>query len=180
MSRLAATLLLGSAHAIADAVRQREVSAVAMAQASIARIQATDGRINAFTTQTFERALAQAQLLDVRLAEGDAATANLPLLGVPLAVKNLFDIQGVTTLAGSKIEADKPPAVADALLLKRLCDGGAVLMGALNMDEYAYGFTTENSHRGATHNPHDLSRVAGGSSGEIGRASCRERVSLVV
>ena len=180
MSRLAATLLLGSAHAIADAVRRREVSAVAMAQASIARIQATDGRINAFTTRTFERALAQAQLLDARLAAGDAATSSLPLLGVPLAVKDLFDIQGLTTLAGSRIEADKPPAVADALLLKRLCDAGAVLMGALNMDEYAYGFTTENSHRGATHNPHDLSRVAGGSSGGSGAAVAAGQVPLTL
>ena len=180
MSRLAATLLLGSAHAIADAVRRREVSAVAMAQASIARIQATDGRINAFTTRTFERALAQAQLLDARLAAGDAATSSLPLLGVPLAVKDLFDIQGLTTLAGSKIEADKPPAVADALLLKRLCDAGAMLMGALNMDEYAYGFTTENSHRGATHNPHDLSRVAGGSSGGSGAAVAAGQVPLTL
>ena len=180
MSRLAATLLLGSAHAMADAVRRREVSAVAMAQASIARIQATDGRINAFTTRTFERALAQAQLLDARLATGDAATSSLPLLGVPLAVKDLFDIQGLTTLAGSKIEADKPPAAADALLLKRLCDAGAVLMGALNMDEYAYGFTTENSHRGATHNPHDLSRVAGGSSGGSGAAVAAGQVPLTL
>ena len=165
---------------MADAVRRREVSALAIAQASAERIEATDGQINAFTAHTFDRAFAQAQLLDARLAVGDAATEALPLLGVPFAVKNLFDIQGVTTLAGSSIEADKPPAPADALLLKRLSDAGAVLMGALNMDEYAYGFTTENSHHGATHNPHDLSRVAGGSSGGSGAAIAAGQVPLTL
>ena len=72
---------------------------------------------------------------------------------------------GVTTLAGSIIERDKPPASRDATLVERLGAAGAVLVGALNMDEYAYGFTTENSHYGPTRNPHDPTRVAGGSSG---------------
>ncbi len=93
---------------------------------------------------TAERALARAARLDAALAAGDAATAALPLLGVPFAVKNLFDIEGLATLAGSKIERDAPPAAADALLVQRMEAAGAVLVGALNMDEYAYGFTTEN------------------------------------
>lgn len=80
-------------------------------------------------------------------------------------MKNLFDIADLTTRAGSKIEREKPPALADAVLVQRLQAAGAVLVGALNMDEYAYGFTTENSHEGACHNPHDLARIAGGSSG---------------
>ncbi|MBD3562872.1 AtzE family amidohydrolase, partial [Planktothrix sp. FACHB-1355] len=75
------------------------------------------------------------------------------------------DIAGITTLAGSKINAAKPPATCDATAVARLRQAGAVLVGATNMDEYAYGFVTENSHYGATHNPHDFNRVAGGSSG---------------
>jgi AtzE family amidohydrolase len=84
---------------------------------------------------------------------------------VPFAVKNLFDIAGLTTLAGSKINAGHPPAAKDATVVARLRGAGAVLLGALNMDEYAFGFTTENTHYGPTRNPHDPSRVAGGSSG---------------
>ena len=72
---------------------------------------------------------------------------------------------GVVTLAGSKIDAERPPAAADARIVQRLVAAGAVPVGALNMDEYAYGFTTENTHYGPTRNPHDTARVAGGSSG---------------
>ncbi len=164
MSR-AAELLGGSAQAIASAVRGREVSALAMVEASLARIQATDGRVNAFTARTVQRAVSQASALDAQLALGDSVTEALPLLGVPFAVKNLFDIEGLTTLAGSKIERDQPAAKQDAVLVQRLSRAGAVLVGALNMDEYAYGFSTENTHYGPTCNPHDLSRIAGGSSG---------------
>src|SRR5205823_9629947 len=88
-----------------------------------------------------------------------------PLAGVPFAVKNLFDIAGITTLAGSKINRDDPPAREDAEPVAALRAAGAVLVGALNMDEYAYGFTTENTHYRPTRNPYDLSRSAGGSSG---------------
>ncbi|HAE99991.1 MAG TPA: Asp-tRNA(Asn)/Glu-tRNA(Gln) amidotransferase GatCAB subunit A, partial [Methylophilaceae bacterium] len=84
---------------------------------------------------------------------------------VPYAVKNLFDVEGFVTLAGAKINASNAPAIADAHLIKAMQKAGAVLLGALNMDEYAYGFTTENHHFGATRNPHDVSRSAGGSSG---------------
>jgi AtzE family amidohydrolase len=87
------------------------------------------------------------------------------LAGVPYAVKNLFDIEGEVTLAGSIINRENPPATADAVLVNRMREAGAILVGAVNMDEYAYGFTTENTHYGATRNPHDLTRSAGGSSG---------------
>ena len=97
---------------------------------------------------------------------------------MPFAVKNLFDVAGLTTLAGAKIERDKPPAATDALLVQRLSNAGAVLLGALNMDEYAYGFTTENSHFGPTRNPHDLTRVAGGSSGGSAAAVAAGQVPL--
>ncbi|MBV8534540.1 MAG: AtzE family amidohydrolase, partial [Alphaproteobacteria bacterium] len=124
--------------------------------------EAGNGRLNAFTAVTASRALADAQRVDATVRDGRDPG---PLAGVPFAVKNLFDVAGLTTLAGSKINRDHPPASRDATAVARLCAAGAVLVGALNMDEYAYGFTTENSHYGACHNPHDLSRVAGGSSG---------------
>ena len=84
---------------------------------------------------------------------------------MPFAVKNLFDIEGVTTLAGSIIDADLPAAGEDAVAVAKLKAAGAVLVGALNMDEFAYGFVTENAHYGPTRNPHDPARIAGGSSG---------------
>ncbi len=99
-----------------------------------------------------------------------AAGGSLPLAGVPYAVKNLFDIKGVTTRAGSKINRDNPPAPADAFLIERMRAAGAVLLGGLNMGEYAYDFTGENVHDGASLNPHDPTRMSGGSSGGSGTA----------
>jgi 1-carboxybiuret hydrolase len=92
------------------------------------------------------------------------------LAGVPFAVKNLFDVAGLPTLAGSKINRSRPPAERDATLIARLEAQGAVLVGALNMGEYAYDFTGENVHYGPSRNPHDLSRMTGGSSGGSGGA----------
>ena len=158
-------LLAGSAAAIAEAVRTHAVSASAMVEASLARIAAIDPAVNAFTDVVADRARGRAAALDRRLADGDGASDALPLAGVPFAVKNLFDVAGLTTRAGAKIERERPPAAVDGPLIARLEKAGAVLVGALNMDEYAYGFTTENSHDGPTRNPHDLARVAGGSSG---------------
>jgi len=151
-----------SALEIAATVRARRMSATEVAKAALARIRANDPRLNAFTAVTEERALREAADVDARIARGEDPGA---LAGVPYAVKNLFAIAGVTTLAGARIEAETPPASADATAVARLQSAGAVLMGALNMDEYAYGFTTENAHFGPSHNPHDLARVAGGSSG---------------
>jgi len=173
-------LLQGSGADMAAAVRRGEVSATALAHASLARIDATDGRVNAFTDVTAQRALQCASALDARLAVGDTTAKSLPLLGVPFAVKNLFDVAGLTTLAGSKIERGNAPATSDGPLVARLQSAGAVLVGALNMDEYAYGFTTENSHEGATHNPHDLTRVAGGSSGGSGAAVAAGQVPMTL
>jgi len=177
----AADLLLRDAAAMADAVRAGGTSATALALAALARIEATDGRVNAFTARVAERALERAARLDAQLAGPEGAHARaLPLLGVPFAVKNLFDVAGLPTLAGSKIERDSPPAQADALLVQRLEAAGAVLVGALNMDEYAYGFTTENSHEGPVRNPHDLTRIAGGSSGGSGAAVAAGQVPLTL
>jgi AtzE family amidohydrolase len=153
--------------AAAEVVRTGAASAVEIAQAALAHIAARNPALNAFTAITVERALAEARAIDRRRAQGEALG---PLAGAPFAVKNLFDIEGLTTLAGSKIDAERPPATADAFILKKLSEAGAVLVGALNMDEYAYGFTTENTHYGAAHNPHDLAHMAGGSSGGSGAA----------
>ncbi|MFT4246700.1 MAG: AtzE family amidohydrolase, partial [Pseudomonas sp.] len=87
------------------------------------------------------------------------------LAGVPFVVKDLFDVAGLPTTAGAAIRADAPPATHDAVLVARLADAGAVLVGTANMDEFAYGFATVNAHYGTTRNPHDRARLAGGSSG---------------
>ncbi len=147
---------------IAAAVRAGRQTAVDVTRASLDRVRAQDGAINAFTAVVAERALATAARVDdlVRIGRDPG-----PLAGACFAVKNLFDIAGLTTLAGSRIDAALPPANRDATLVARLESAGAVLVGALNMDEYAFGFSTQNSHYGPTRNPHDLSRIAGGSSG---------------
>jgi amidase/aspartyl-tRNA(Asn)/glutamyl-tRNA(Gln) amidotransferase subunit A len=170
-----------SASRIAQAVRAGEVSASRLVAESLQRIETVEGRINAFTDVTAERASARAGALDAWIARAsEAEKAAMPLLGVPFAVKNLFDVAGLTTRAGSKIEREKPPAALDALLVRRMEAAGAVLVGATNMDEYAYGFTTENSHDGATHNPHDLTRIAGGSSGGSAAAVAAGEVPLAL
>lgn len=166
-----------NALSMARAVAAGEVSATELARAALARVEQTDARVNAFTDVTAERALAEARAVDDARARGDALP---PLAGVPYAVKNLFDVDGLVTRAGSKINRDHPPAAADAVLVQRMRAAGAVLIGALNMDEYAYGFTTENSHDGPCHNPHDLTRVAGGSSGGSGAAVAAGQVPLAL
>jgi AtzE family amidohydrolase len=153
--------------AAAAAVRSGAASAVEIIDAALARIEARNPALNAFTAITVDRARAEACAIDRQRAKGRALG---PLAGAPFAVKNLFDVEGLVTLAGSKIDAERRPAAADAFILRKLTEAGAILLGALNMDEYAYGFTTENTHYGAAHNPHDLSRLAGGSSGGSGAA----------
>jgi AtzE family amidohydrolase len=158
-------------------VRAGRVSARSVTEAALERVAHRDSRVNSFTDVLRERALLEAAAIDAKVKENRDPG---PLAGVPYAVKNLFDVKGLTTRAGSKINRDRPPAAADATLVQRLHAAGAVLIGALNMDEYAYGFTTENSHDGATHNPHDLSRVAGGSSGGSGAALAAGLVPLTL
>lgn len=148
--------------AIATAIRSGEIRAQAVVTAALERITAKNEAFNCFTAVTPETALADAEKIDRAIDRGENPGT---LAGVPFAVKNLYDIAGLTTLAGSKINAENPPATRDASAVTRLKQAGAVLVGALNMDEYAYGFVTENYHYGATRNPHDPTRVAGGSSG---------------
>ena len=162
---------------LAQGIAAGEFSAREVVAAAIARIEATNAQVNAFITPCFERAMQEANAVDQRRARGEVLP---PLAGVPYAVKNLFDIDGVVTLAGSKINQSNPPATADAFLVQQMHAAGAVLLGGLNMDEYAYGFTTENTHYGPSHNPHDLTRIAGGSSGGSGAAVAARQVSLAL
>jgi AtzE family amidohydrolase len=151
-----------SAARTAAAIRAGRLRAADIAEAALADIAARDARYNCFTEVTAARARAEAAAVDAAIAAGRDPG---PLAGVPYAVKNLFDLAGLTTLAGSVIERDRPPAAHDAFLVRRMAAAGAVCLGAQNMDEYAYGFTTENTHHGPARNPHDATRIAGGSSG---------------
>jgi 1-carboxybiuret hydrolase len=158
---------LTTAADIAAAVKSGRSSAMRIVEATLARIRERDPLLNSFTAVTEQRALAHAQALDDARAKGEALG---PLAGVPFAVKNLFDVAGLQTVAGSKINRDNAPATRDATLIERLETAGAVLVGALNMGEYAYDFTGDNLHDGASRNPHDLARISGGSSGGSGSA----------
>jgi 1-carboxybiuret hydrolase len=156
-----------SASDIATAVKSRKLSALGVTEAALARIAKHDPILNSFTDVTAERARAKASAIDTAIAAGKSAG---PLAGVPFAVKNLFDVQGLSTRAGSKINRDLPPSPRDATLIERMEAAGAILVGALNMGEYAYDFTGENIHDGPSRNPHDVTRMTGGSSGGSGGA----------
>ncbi len=157
------------AHAseIAAAVGDGRTSAATVVGAALARIAKHDRVLNAFTAVLAKRAREKAKAIDAARAQGRALGT---LAGVPFAVKNLFDIAGLPTLAGSKINRDRAPAARDATLIARLEAQDAVLVGALNMGEYAYDFTGENVHDGPSRNPHDTTRMTGGSSGGSGGA----------
>jgi aspartyl-tRNA(Asn)/glutamyl-tRNA(Gln) amidotransferase subunit A len=154
-----------SAAEIAAAVQSGKASALDVTEQMLAVIDKRNPLLNAFTAVTAERARAKAKAID---ASPDRA--KLPLAGVPFAVKNLFDIEGLPTVAGSKINRARQLASRDAVLIERLEAAGAVLTGALNMGEYAYDFTGENVHDGPSRNPHDPERMTGGSSGGSGAA----------
>ena len=156
-----------SVTAIATSVATGETRAATVIDQALARIARRNPVLNAFTAVTAERARSRAAAIDAARAAGRPVG---PLAGVPFAVKNLIDIAGLPTLAGSKINREHRPAGADATLAARLEAAGAVLVGALNMGEYAYDFTGENSHDGASRNPHDTTRMSGGSSGGSGAA----------
>ena len=166
-----------SATEIAAAVACRATTATAVVEKALERIARHNPALNAFTDVTAERARARARLLDQVIATGGTPG---PLAGVPFAAKNLFDVAGLSTRAGSKINRHRPPATHDATLISRLEAAGAILVGALNMGEYAYDFTGENHHDGASRNPHDLSRMTGGSSGGSGGAVAAGLVPLAL
>jgi AtzE family amidohydrolase len=173
MMDLAEALALDTARA----VQQGDVTAAAVIEAALARIERHNKTLNAFTDVTAIRARKRADAIDAARTRGELLG---PLAGVPFAVKNLFDIAGLATRAGSKINRELPPAPRDQPLIERLEAAGAVLVGALNMGEYAYDFTGENIHDGPSRNPHDLSRMTGGSSGGSGGAVAGRLVPLAL
>lgn len=148
--------------ALSQKIKNQEITAIEVIRQFINNIEQQNPTLNCFTTILKSQAIEQAKQLDYKITKGEETGI---LTGVPFAVKNLFDIEGIITLAGSKINQENAPATQDATAIKKLKAAGAILVGALNMDEYAYGFVTENSHYGATPNPHDLTRISGGSSG---------------
>ncbi len=148
-------------HEAGDLLRQKKISSVELTQAHLDRIRAVDDKVKAFTLVTDELALKQAEEADRRIASGDTLS---PLTGIPIAIKDVISTKDITTTAGSRmLEHFKPPF--DATVMKKLNSAGIVMVGKTNMDEFAMGSSTENSAFFNTHNPWDLERTPGGSSG---------------
>jgi len=143
------------------AVEQRTVTAMSLVESAYEAIQKEDGTVHAFLTLCRERAIAQADRMDRMAAEGKPLP---PLAGVPIAIKDVMCTQGVRTTAGSNILGNFIPPY-DCTAVARLEAAGAVVLGKLNCDEFAMGSSNENSAYGPVRNPHDPSRVPGGSSG---------------
>ncbi|MBC3946458.1 AtzE family amidohydrolase [Erwinia persicina] len=155
---LAALSIAELTHALA----RGDLSAREIARHTLTLIEQHNPTLNAWTHITQDRMLQEADRLDRLKHQNQSLPA---LAGIPYAVKNLFDVAGHTTLAGARLFSDRPAAQQDAWAVHKLASYGGLLSGMLNMDAYAYGFTTENTHYGATRNPHDPARIAGGSSG---------------
>lgn len=146
---------------IAADVRSGRVTATEIVERCLVALAGSDPLV-AVTRVLADRARHEAKLVDIAVAQGRDPG---PLAGVPYGVKDLFDVTDLPTTAGSTLYADAPPAPTDADAIRRLRDAGAILIATLNMDEFAYGFATINARHGTTRNPHDLDRLAGGSSG---------------
>ena len=149
-----------------ELVRARKVSPVELTNACLARIERVNPALNAFITITADQARAEATAAEADIMRGRRRG---PLHGIPLALKDLFDTAGVKTTAASAVFADRVPS-QDAEVVRRLRQAGAVLLGKLNMHEFAYGDTSAVSHYGPVRNPWDRTRVSGGSSGGSGAA----------
>ncbi|GAA4189034.1 Asp-tRNA(Asn)/Glu-tRNA(Gln) amidotransferase subunit GatA [Streptosporangium oxazolinicum] len=155
------SLIRKSAADLGALIASGEVSAVEVAQAHLDRMAAVEPKVNAFLHVDAETTLEQARAVDARRAAGEKLG---PLAGVPIAHKDVFTTGDMPTTAGSKIlQGWRPPY--DATVTRRLREAGLVILGKTNLDEFAMGSSTENSAYGVTHNPWDLSRIPGGSSG---------------
>lgn len=146
------------------------MSPVELTAACLQRIQALDTQVNAFITVMDDDAVRDARAIEQEIARGEIRG---PLAGVPIALKDLFDTAGVRTTAGSKFFADRVPD-ADAAVVEKLRDAGAVIVGKTNMHEWALGVTNDNPHYGACHNPWALEHITGGSSGGSAAALAAE------
>ena len=154
------TLHTLSIRELAAGLRARQFSSRELTQHFLKRIEQHDGKLNSFVTVCAEGALQAAAAADARLARGESG----PLLGIPLAQKDIFCTEGVKTACGSRM-LDKFIAPYDATIVTRLKDAGTVMLGKCNMDEFAMGSSNETSWYGPVRNPWDLTRVPGGSSG---------------
>ena len=166
-----------NAYDIALRVRAGKETATSIIEHYLARIHAFNPILNAFTCVTKERAIEKAKEIDRRISNG------LPvgkLAGVPFGVKNLFDIESVVTLAGAKITQKNRPSKSDAILIKRMEQEDAILVGALAMGEFAYDFTGENAHYGNCNNPWNVSLMSGGSSSGSGSATGARLVPITL
>src|SRR5258708_3467189 len=139
---------------------RRKITSVEVTGACLDRIGASESKLNALITVCEKEAVAQADAADARLKSGDAPA----LCGIPLGIKDIYATAGVRTTCASRILGNFVPPF-DATVIAKLRAEGAVFVGKTNMDEFAMGSSTENSAFGPTRNPHDLERVAGGSSG---------------
>ena len=150
----------------ADRIADGEISPVEVVEAVLQRIERLNPKLNAYIT-VIEESLQEARVMEQLMAQGKAAGS---LLGVPLSVKDLVLTRGTPTTAGSKIYGEGIASGGDALLVRRLRQAGAILVGKTNLHECAFGVTNENEHFGPARNPWDLERVTGGSSGGSGAA----------
>ncbi len=166
MARAASRLIDLSIAEAASMIRRHEISPVELVEAVLNRIEAVDSRVGAFITVLGEQALEVARAAERMITAGYYLG---PLQGIPIGLKDNIHTQGVRTTAGSKILADLIPD-EDATVTARLRQAGAIIVGKLNMHEFAWGGTTDNPHYGTTRNPWDLSRFPAGSSGGSGAA----------
>jgi aspartyl-tRNA(Asn)/glutamyl-tRNA(Gln) amidotransferase subunit A len=147
--------------AAAEAIRARRLSPLSLTESCLARIEALEPSLNAFVTVTADLAREQAREAE---REIEAGRYRGPLHGIPIAVKDLFATKGIRTTAGSRILANWIPD-EDATVVRKLRDAGAVLLGKLGLHEFAYGISSVNPHYGDVHNPWDITKIPGGSSG---------------
>ena len=149
-----------TAHELHEMLLRKEVTCREVTESVLRRIENVEDRIHAYITRMPELAMEQAAFADARLQKGEAG----PFTGIPLAIKDLICTRGVRTTCGSHILGNFIPSY-NATVIEKLKAAGAVLVGKANMDEFAMGSSTENSFFGPTHNPWDLTRIPGGSSG---------------